>query len=152
MNRNLIIALIVGAVAAGGYSYYTVQQRAAMEQAAEEAAAKKATEEAAAKRAAEEAAARAAEEAAAKKAAEEAAAKRAASEAALSAVQNALKAAKSELLSAENFDFVQVATMIDDSELSVDEKTSLKIALDKARGNPEALQAALDRVRAALGL
>ncbi len=140
MNKNLIIALIVGAVAVGGYSYYTVQQKAAMEQAAEEAAAKKAAEEAAAKKAAEEAAAKAAAEA------------KAASDAAMSAVQSAVQAAKSDLLSVENFDFVQVATMIDESDLSVDEKTSLKIALDKARANPEALKAALGQVKAALGL
>ena len=219
MNKNWIIGLVLLAVAAGGYYFYSskqavMEEAAKLEQAAkaEAEAAEKAIEDAAAKvaeeaEAAEEAvkaeaeaavkaaedAAKAAEDAAAKAAEEAAAAVEGAADAAEDAVEGAVDAAEGavegaadaaeeavegaadvaesaaegavdaaeaemdtlsaeELLKPENFNLEKVSALIDGTDLSDQEKTTIKTALDQAKNSPELLSAVLDRVKAVLGL
>ena len=56
-----------------------------------------------------------------------------------------------ELLTVENFDLEKVQAMVDGTNLSDDEKTTIKTALERAKDSPELLSAILDRVKAAIG-
>jgi len=57
-----------------------------------------------------------------------------------------------EALTVDGFDFDKAAEMIDSSEIGDTQKTLLKTGLNQAKDNPELLEAALDKVREALGL
>ena len=56
------------------------------------------------------------------------------------------------LLTPEGFDYDSVIEAIEGSELSPVQKTVLTTTLQKAKDSPELLSAALDQVKAALGL
>lgn len=55
-------------------------------------------------------------------------------------------------LSVQNFDMDSAVQMIDNSNIDDTQKTLLKSSLKQAQDNPELLKAALDQVRAALGM
>jgi hypothetical protein len=133
MNRNLVIAIVVAIAAVGVYVAYNeyVTKPAAVEA----AVAQKAADEAAA--------AKLAEEEAAKKAADEAAAALAAAEAA---------AAAAATLDPANFDAAAVNAMIAASTLDDATKATLKAGVDAAATNPAGVAAALQAVKAALGM
>jgi hypothetical protein len=55
-------------------------------------------------------------------------------------------------LTVKNFDLDAAAQMIDSSDVNAMQKTLLKATLQKTQDNPELLKAALEQVRAALGM
>ena len=57
-----------------------------------------------------------------------------------------------DLLTVDGFDADQVMELLDDSDVSTLEKTTLGAALDAAKDNPELLATVLEQLKAALGL
>jgi hypothetical protein len=144
----------------------TAQAEAAATAAAELEAAAAAEAEAAATAAAElEAAAAAEVEAAEAAAAELEAAAAAEVEAVETAVVEEVEAATTEavveavedssvadLLTTDGFDADAVMEMVDGSDLSIIQKTTITTALDAAKDNPELLEAALEQLKGMLGM
>jgi hypothetical protein len=52
----------------------------------------------------------------------------------------------------EGFDYDQLSTYIDGSDLGLVAKTGAKALLDQTKSNPDALQAVLDQLKGQLGL
>jgi colicin import membrane protein len=177
MNKNVVIGLVLIALAGGGYMY--TANKAAVEQAAVEAkAAAEAEAAAAAQKAADEAAALEAAAAEAKAAAEaEAAAQAAAAEAAAAEAATAVTDAASATADAAteaatgaadamsdmgsdamaaldpaNFDATKITAMIDASDLNPVVKSTLKSGVEAAAADPSKVAQALDAVKAALGM
>ena len=138
MNRNVIIGVVLVALAAGGYYQFSLKPArdaaaAAAQALVDEAAAtaqKAADDAAAAAKMAEEAAA-----AAAKKAADDAAA-----------------AAAAAVLDPAMFDAAKVNALIDASALDAATKTTLKAGVTAATSDPSAVAGALQAVKTALGM
>ena len=126
MNRNVIIGVVLVALAAGGYYQFSMKP-------AREAAV-------AAQAAADEAAA------AAKKAEEDAAA------AAKKAADDAAAAAAAAVLDPATFDAAKVNALIDASALDDATKTTLKAGVTAAASNPSAVAGAVQAVKTALGM
>lgn len=137
MNRNVIIGVVLVALAAGGYYQFSVkparEAAAAAQAAADEAAAS-------AQKAVDDAAA------AAKKAEEDAAA------AAKKAADDAAAAAAAAVLDPAKFDAAKVNALIDASALDDATKTTLKAGVTAAASNPSAVAGAVQAVKTALGM
>ena len=146
MNNKVLAVIVVVVVALVGYfGWYKPQQdaKAAMEAAAAEAAATQAAEAAAAEKAAAD-----------KAAADQAAADQAAADAAAAdaAATGQVAVDPATLLTPEGFNADQVIALIEGSNLSAQQKSTLSGAVRVGANNPALLGAALDNVKLALGL
>lgn len=148
MNKNVLIGLVVIALAAGGYYQFSYKpaQEAAMQAAADAAAA--------AEKAAAEAQAAADQAAADAKAAEEkAVADAAAAAAAATTAATTAMGDVAALLDPANFDAAKINAMIDGATMLDDAtKATLKSAVDAAAADPAKIADAIASVKSALGL
>lgn len=150
MNKNVLIGIVLIALAGAGY--YQFSMKPAQEAAATAAADAKAAEEATAK-AAEEAAAAAQKVADDAAAAAAAAPAPAATETAPATTETAPAATDAmATLDPANFDAAKVNAMIDASALDAALKTTLKAGVDAAAVDPTKVVEALAAVKTAMGM